>query len=97
MRNTLEFAAPVPIVGQAFTVHEGIAMATVTCRCRPDNVPMVIPHVDVVKACTHCRHVYAITAILFNRNQGHVAPSVTVRDLGPQPLPGAVDPQEVIQ
>lgn len=62
-------------------------MASFTCRCRPDNAPMLIPHVDVVKACSHCRHAYVITAIVFDRRQGHRAPIVTVKDVGAQPMP----------
>jgi hypothetical protein len=83
MPKPLEFASPVPIVGQAITVHGGDVTAMVTCKCRPDNAPFVIRGFDLMVVCNHCRHRYVIVAAEFDRRKGHGSPIVTVADMGP--------------
>lgn len=79
-RSSLGFK--VPIIGQAFEGHEGFAMATLTCRCKPDNVPLLITHVDVGAVCSGCGNVYGITKVEFDRRKGHARPAVTIEKIG---------------
>jgi hypothetical protein len=72
----------VPLVGQPLKAHEGFAMATFTCLCRPDNAPQLLRGTDVYGVCLLCRKIYAIVRVEFDRNHGHKTPMVTVGVVG---------------
>lgn len=68
----------VPLVGQPLVVHEGLVLATMTCRCHRENAPLMIRGVDVAAVCRRCSSVYAITKVEFDRVAGDAAPKVWV-------------------
>ena len=62
-----------PLVGQPLAVHEISIVASITCRCRPENTPMLITGLAIGAICPHCQHTYAIMTVAFDRRKGLTA------------------------
>lgn len=60
----------IPIVGRPADAHEAIAMAIITCRCAPENVPMLILNVQYSVVCPRCRNIYRIMRVHFDAVNG---------------------------
>jgi hypothetical protein len=60
----------VPIVGRPMVAHEADVWATVTCKCRPGNAPLLIRGVEALAVCRACRMGYGVIKVEFDRARG---------------------------
>lgn len=61
--------ADIPIVGQPCRVSQGEGSAVVTCNCKPDNPPFLIPSIHTAVMCHQCKAVYKIVGVNFHIEQ----------------------------
>ena len=57
-----------PIVGQPVTVNELNIFASVTCKCQPDNTPILILGVTQGMTCLSCKKTYIIVKAQFDKS-----------------------------
>ena len=57
-----------PIVGQPVTVNELNILASVTCKCQPDNLPILILGVAQGMTCLSCKKTYIIVKAQFDKS-----------------------------
>jgi hypothetical protein len=81
----------IPTVGQLVTAHEGVVMATFTCRCEPTNTPLLLRGHDMGHICRRCGNIYGILKVTFDRARGDVGPAVMIGLVGRQPMSERID------
>jgi hypothetical protein len=63
-------AKQIPILGMPMVVGEADCIATLTCKCKDDNTPLLIRSIQGIVICPYCKKTFAIMSVKFDRQTG---------------------------
>ena len=54
----------------AFTIHDADVVVSFTCRCQPDNTPILLMTVNGEIICRRCGHAYRVLMMYYDSARG---------------------------